>query len=184
MKHSRKQLNWEVLFQNFTLNFIVFLDFLLILGLIMGKTKFLYSSLASFFLILSMTLLVTILYSSDLYLKLRAGLDLKSKQLIASFVLRAFLLFQLSKVLVNIINVWILLLPVVITVASFSFYFFWKPFQRELAPLFSFLGLAGEELSKVAKIRMGSLSKNIKAKTADLPAANALLRRKDRIAAN
>ncbi len=183
METRSRKLNWNTLKDNLTLNFIVLLDFLLIGGLIVGKTKFLYSSLSSFCLILSMAILFTILYSRTDNMPSNAN-ELEKKWIIASVGLKVFILFQLPKFVVDVANVWILLLPLVIAVASLSFYYFWKSFEKELSPLFSFLNVAGRELSKATKSQISSITRNFKEKTAYLPTASSVLRKKGRQAVN
>jgi hypothetical protein len=161
MKSRVKNLNDTTLNDKLTINSIVFLDFFLILGMVIGQSSFFYSVYAATSLMLSMALLFTLLISNPIYKSTH-----KWRQLVAVLALKLILLLQIPKALVSALNLWSFFLITMLLIESASLYLFWKSFEVQLEPLLSYLKTKSARIAEITSQKVNAWLRIFKHKEA------------------
>jgi|GEM_PF-6242707 len=166
MTEVLKQTGRKLSYKNSDLYLLACIDFVLVFGIIVGKSQFLYGFFVVALLIFSMALLLTILVTGQIFKK-SAKLQKNKRVVIMSIILKGLLLITLPKLLPLVISFQFLQIFFAVALQSFSAYLFTKEFQGELRPLFAFVDQGISALSQSAFALASQLfAKASKSKTA------------------
>ena len=139
MDHSSQKQNVNFI-KHIDIYFVVFLNFLLVLGMIIGKNQFLHSTFISIGLVINIAMLISMVISQTLFQKRMAKENI---YITITALLETTLLFILPLLILKLPPSNLLLIETIVitTIQSFAIVLFWKVFKNELKQPLVFLRL-------------------------------------------